>query len=329
MTNTSLDGLRKGGLIFFLTTLSLGAQQFKPAAQVASAPRAAGASPARASASPDKVVMKVGDEKITAAQIQMLVKSSPPQILRTVTAQEPSSTGEQYALMLALSQRAIRDHLDQDPEINLLMKMQEQQMLAQAEYKKLVNDVKVTSEDVSQYFAVHKSDFDRADVRQVTVRKKPTGAKPDIPGLSEKEARLKAEEIRKALVGGADATKLAENYKTELSVVYIEITPRDVRRASLQGDVQKQIFDLKDGKNSEIMENAQSVYFTQMVKHHNGQLNDVAREIESKLHKERLQAAIDNIKNSSNIWLDPDFFAAPAVPATLPAARPNGTPPTN
>jgi hypothetical protein len=255
--------------------------------------------------------MKVGDEKMTAAQMQMLVKSSPPQILRPVTEQEPRSMGEQYALMMALSQRAIRDHLDQHPEIQLLMKMQEQQMLAQAEYKKLVDDIRVTSEDVSQYFGVHKSDFDQADVRQVTVRKKSSNANPGIPGLSEDEARLKAEEIRNALAGGA------------------EITPRAVTRAILQGDAQKQVFDLKDGSVSEIMQTPQSFYFTQMVKHHNAQLTDVARQIESKLHRERLQAAVDNIKNSSNTWLDPDFFAAPALPATVPSARPNGRPPTN
>jgi hypothetical protein len=169
--------------------------------------------------------------------MQILVNSSLPQFQRTVTAQGTRSMGEQYALALALSQRAVRDHLDQDPEINLLIRMQEQRMLAQAEYKKLREDIKVTTEEVNQYFAVHKSDFEQADVRQVTVRKKPSNANPGIPGLSEEDARLKAEEIRNALAGGS--AKLAENYKAQLGVVYIEITPRAVTRLNLQDDVAK------------------------------------------------------------------------------------------
>jgi hypothetical protein len=171
--------------------------------------------------------------------MQILVNSSLPQFQRTVTAQGTRSMGEQYALALALSQRAVRDHLDQDPEINLLIRMQEQRMLAQAEYKKLREDIKVTTEEVNQYFAVHKSDFEQADVRQVTVRKKPSNANPGIPGLSEEDARLKAEEIRNALAGGSDSAKLAENYKAQLGVVYIEITPRAVTRLNLQDDVAK------------------------------------------------------------------------------------------
>jgi hypothetical protein len=56
-----------------------------------------------------------------------------------------------------------------------------------------------------------------------------------------------------------------------------------------------------------------------MVKHHDAQLSSATQKIEAKLYQQKLQAAIDGIKNSSNMWLDPDFFvAAPATPASNP-----------
>jgi len=338
--STKFHTMRLGGWILLATALSLGAQQPKspapatPAAPDASAKRDAQARPP---VPPDTVVLKVGDEKITAAEMQTFIKSMPPQIQRTMATQVPRNVGEKYAMTLALSQKAASDHLDQDPEIVQRLMFQKQQVLAQAEYKKLVGDIQVTPDEISAYFNAHKADFDQVEIRQITVRKKSADAEPGVPGLSETEARAKAEEIRTALAGGADPAKLAATYKTPPGAVDIEVTPRTVSRDTPQGDRGKDIFDLKDGEVSEIMENSQSFSFTQVVKHHDAQLADATRKIESMLHKEKIEAAVDSLKSASNTWLDPDYFAAPAAPPTAapvakpaaasPAAAPLATPP--
>lgn len=255
-----------------------------------------------------------------------------------MAAQVPRGVGEKYAMTLALSQKAAGDHLDQDPEIVQCLMFQKQQILAQAEYKKLVSDIQVTPEEISEYFNAHKTDFEQVEVRRITVRKKPADAKPDTPGLSEAEARAKAEEIRTALVGGADAAKLADKYKTPPGVVNIEVTPQTVSRDSQQGNRDKDIFDLKAGQVSEITENPQSFSFTQVVKHEDAQLADASKKIEATLRHEKIDSAVDGLKSASNIWLDPNYFAAPAAPpaaapaaakpvAAPPAAAPSATPP--
>ena len=316
--NAKFHTMRLGALILLAAALSLGAQQSNPPA-----PAVPSVSPdasakvdvqGRPSVPPGTVVLKVGDEKITAADMQAFIKSMPPQVQRMMATQVPRSMGEKYAMTLALSQKAASDHLDQDPEIIQRLKFQKQQILAQAEFKKLADDIKVTPDDISEYFNAHKADFEQVEVRRITVRKKPADAKADVPGLSEAEARARAEEIRTALAGGADPAKLAATYKTPLGVMNIEVTPRTVSRDTPQGDREKDIFDLKDGEVSEITENPQSFSFTQVVKHHDAQLADATKKIESKLRKEKIEAAVDGLKSASNIWLDPDFFAAPAAP---------------
>ena len=317
--NTKLHSMQLGLLILLAAAVPIRAQQPKPSAPAApplaapdasARPEAQGKPPVPA----DTVVLKVGDEKITAADLQTFIKGMPPQVQRMVATQVPRGVGEKYAMTLALSQRAVSDHLDQDPEIIQRLKFQKQQILAQAEFKKLADDIKVTPDDISEYFNAHKADFEQVEVRRITVRKKPADAKPGVPGLSEAEARARAEEIRTALAGGADPAKLAATYKTPLGVMNIEVTPRTVSRDTPQGDREKDIFDLKDGEVSEITENPQSFSFTQVVKHHDAQLADATKKIESKLRKEKIEAAVDGLKSASNIWLDPDFFAAPAAP---------------
>jgi hypothetical protein len=326
--NTKVHCIRLAGLVFLAGALPLGAQQSKPPAPAAP-PQASATSAAPASTipaapvpqhSPDKVVLKVGDRQVTAGEMDYLLGSLPPQVQRMVATQGPRSVGEQFALMVALSQKAVADHLNQDPEYTRRVQLQQQQMLAQAEYKKLGADIKVTPEEISQYFAAHKADFDEVEVRQVTVRKKAEGSTAGGPGLPPAEARAKAEEIRKALLAGEDPAKLADTYKAPPGAVYIETAPRTVRKGSLQGDSADKIASLKDGEISEVLENPQSFNFTQMVKHEDAQEASASEEIENKLKEQKLQAAVDGVKSSSNIWLDPDFFAAPPAPA--PGAQP-------
>jgi peptidyl-prolyl cis-trans isomerase C len=325
--------MRLGGLILLATALPLGAQQAKPPAPAT--PPATPDASAKADAQtkppvpPDTVVLKVGDEKITAADMQTVIKNMPPQVQHMVATQVPRSVGEKYALTLALSRKAVTDHLDQDLEIIQRLNIQKQQILAQAEFKKLAEDIKVTPDDISEYFNAHKADFEQVEIRQISVRKKPADAKLDVPGLSEAEARAKAGEIRTALAGGTDPAKLADKYKTPPGAVNIELTPKTVSRDSQQGDREKDIFALKDGEVSEIVENPQSFSFTQVVKHRDAQLAEATTKIESMLRRGKIEAAVDGLKSASNIWLDPDFFAAPAAPpAAAPAAKPAAASPT-
>jgi len=224
--NAKFHCMRLGGLILLATALPLGAQQAKspaparplavPDADASAKPDAQGKPPVP----PDTVVLKVGDEKMTAADMQTFVKTMPPQIQRTMTMQVPRNVGEKYALTLALSQKAVSDHLDQDPEIIQRLNIQKQQILAQAEFKKLTDDIQVTPDDISEYFNAHKDDFEQVEVRQISVHKKPADAKADVPGLSEAEARARAEEVRTALAGGADPAKLAASYNTPPGAVH-------------------------------------------------------------------------------------------------------------
>jgi hypothetical protein len=331
--NAKFQYMRLGGWILLATALPLGAQQSKPPAQAG--PLGAPGTSAKLDAQakppvpPGTVVLKVGDEKITAADMQNFIKNLPPQMQHMVATQVPRGVGEKYAMTLALSQKAVSDHLDQDPDIIQRLEFQKQQILAQAEFKKLTDDIQVTPDDISEYFNTHKADFEQVEFRQITVRKKPADAKPGVPGLSEAEARARAEEVRTALAGGADPAKLAASYKTPAGVVNIEVTPRTVSRDTPQGDREKDIFDLKDGEASEIKDDPQGFSFTQVVKHDDAQLADATKKIATTLRKGKIEAAVDNLKSASNIWLDPDFFAAPAAKpaAATPAAAPSATPP--
>jgi len=298
------------------------------------------AAPSKPQVPPDKVVMKVGDKQITAAEFQAIIQTLPPQVQRAAEIRGLKDVGDQYAKLVAIAEKAKTDGLDQKPEVKVKIELQQMQLLAQGEYQKINEDIKITPEDISQYFKDHQHDFEQVEIRQVSVRKRAASAKADAPGLPEADAKAKAEAIRAALASGEDAQKVHDQFKMD-NVVFFDPAPRAVRHGQLAGAMDQTAWSLKDGQVSDIQDNPVNFYFLQVVKHDTPALADVSKEIEGKIKEQKSQAALDSVESGAKIWLDPDYFkevkpenppapSAAAPKSTSPgptAAAPNSTPP--
>lgn len=284
------------------------AAQPKPALPAAAKP----ASPAKtATEGPGKVVLKVGSQNFTQGDMDFLVKSLSPQIQQTVAQQGLKPLGEQYALMALLSQLAEKDHLDASPEFRRQMALHRLQVLAQAEYGKLAQEIKVSPEEISQYYSAHASEFDQAQVREFLIRKQPEGAKEGTPGLSAQEAKVRADEIRKALAEGTDPKQVVEKFSAP-NTVMIDTEPRTIRHGQLVAALDKAAFELKDGEISEPLETPQALAFLQVAGHSRPELKEVSEDIENTLNQQKVQTAVEELKSKTTIWMDESYFKGPA-----------------
>ncbi len=275
-----------------------------------SAPSAAAAAQP---ASPDKVVMKVGDESVTQGQLEVIINSLNPQAQKSLSVQGRRPLGDQYVMIILLSQDAISHHLDSTPAFQHALAMARHQLLAQAAYQELARQSVVTPEDISKYFAAHQSDFEEAKVRQVAIRVRPEGAKEGTPGLTAAEAKSRAEEIRKALSTGNDPKKVAEQFQVA-GTVRVDAEPSVVRRGSMRADMEKAAFELKEGQISDVFDFPQSLVFFQAVSHTTPTLKDASSQIETTLRQQKVNNTLDELKKKTNIWMDDAYFAAPNQP---------------
>lgn len=285
------------------------------------APDQPGAS-AVATTPPDKVVMRVGSQQVTAGEMQAILRTLPQAFQRAASVQGMKVVGDQYSVLLALSQKAKSDGLDQTPEFKQKMELQRLQWLAQDEYQKLASEAKASPEQIGQYYQQNQSQFEQVEIRQVSVRKKPASADAaNAPGLPEPEARARAEAIRKALASGQDAAQVADQNKLP-NVVFFDPNPHPVRRGQLPGEMDKIAWTIKDGEVSEIQDNPMNLYFIQVVKHDRQDLKEVSGEIETKVRQQAFEKQLDALRQQANIWLDPQYFAPakPPVSQTPPAA---------
>jgi hypothetical protein len=273
----------------------------KPAAPVAQPPE-----------SPDKVVLKVGDERYTKADLDFLIDNMNAQAQRTLATQGRKPLGDQFATLVELSQQARSHHLDQTPAFEHKLAVQKQQLLAQAGYDEIVQQAKVSPEEVREYYLGHPSEFDQVMMRQFVVRKRAANA-PSGPGLPPEEAKSRAEAIRKAVVAGTDVKKVMEDFKAPGDVI-IEPEPHNARRGGMRPEVEKAVFTLKDGEVSEILDVAQALVFFQVTGHSTAELTDVSTQIEQTLQKQKVDAAMTDLKKKTVVWMDDQYFAAPLNP---------------
>jgi peptidyl-prolyl cis-trans isomerase C len=305
-----------------------GAQQPNPSGEPASSsrspnqhanpgtPAGTATNPASSTPSPDKVVLKVGDEQITQADLDFLLTNLGSQVQQTISTQGRRPIGERYALMLVLSQQAINDHLDSTSSFRQQAALQRRQMLAQAEYQHLMGHTPVSPDEIGQYYSTHPTEFDEVEVRQIVVRKKSEGAKEGTLGLAPQEARTRLEEIRKALVAGTDAKKVVQDLSDPKNI-QIDTSPRTVRRGQLLPALDKAAFELKDGEFSEIVEVPQALVLLQVVAHRRAEQKDVSAQIENSLRQQKLDAAVTDLKKKAAIWMDEDYFKIPQAPPVL------------
>ena len=298
------------------------------AAPAASAAKTEATSAQAVGASGGKVVLRVGEKEVTQADLDSLLSRLNPQVQQTVARQGKRSFGEQYAMMLILSSQAVDHHLDSSPDFQRQLAMQRMQMLAQAEYDALTRQAAVTPEETSKYFSEHPTEFEEAKVRQVVIRKKADDAAADAQGLPIAVGRARAEEIRKALTSGTEANKVVTDFSVP-NVIVIDAEPRSVRRGQLLPDLDKAVFQLKDGEVSELLETPQVFVMAQLISRRQLEQKDVSKDIEIKLRQQKIDAALADLRQKNPIWMDDQYFATPAATAAapnLPAPSPQPPP---
>jgi len=273
--------------------------------------------PKAASVPSNKVVLKVGEQQATADDLNFVLHSLNEQDQKAVESQGRRPLGEQYALTLLLAHQGAQDHLDATPNFRRQQAWERAQRLAQAEYEKMAQAIKVNPNEVGQYYSQHPKDFEQVEVRQVGIRKKTEDAKPDAPGLTTQDAEAKADAIRKALTTGTDIQKVATDFAVP-NIVFIDPGPKKLQHGQLSADLDKSIFSLKDGELSQSISTPQSIFFVQVLKHVQPELKEVQPTIEATLRQQRLQAELGDLRKKTTIWMDEDYFKSPATPAQPP-----------
>ncbi len=211
---------------------------------------------------PDTVVLEVAGKKYTAAQVDQMIASLPPQYQQAAHGQ-PQILNQLF-LMKHLAEEAEKSGLDKQSPYKDALEFGRVQVLSQAELVLLQNLTVIPDEDQKKYYKDHPEKFSEAKVRVIYVAFNPTPnkARADDKKLpTEAEARTKIEDLRKQIVAGTDFGKLArENSDDSASAAKDGDFGTITQKSSYPEPIKNAVFNLKQGEVSEPVKQPNGFY---------------------------------------------------------------------
>jgi peptidyl-prolyl cis-trans isomerase C len=265
---------------------------------------------------PDKVVMAVDDIKITAADFDRIVASMPQQYQAQARGPNRVLFANNLVQMYVLAQQARREKLDQDAQFQMMLKFQEDNMLATSMASVLSKANQPDDADVRKYYDDHKADYQQAVVSHILVHFQ--GAQSTLrPGqkeLTEAEALAKVQSLRQRIEAGEDFAKVAMAESDDVSSGAKGGDLGVVTHGMTVPAFEEAAFALKPGELSQPVKTQYGYHLIKVVSFDAKSFDAVRPEILRQMSPPLLQKAIDGLVQKANVTLDPDYFP-PASPA--------------
>lgn len=287
----------------------------------APAPAAAPAPPSLSD--PNKVVMTVGDQKITAGQYNALISSLPPQSQAAARGAGMRGFAERVAELLVVAQEAEKRKIDQEPKVKTEIEFQRYTILANEMVASLQKDVKVDDAAVEKYYNEHKNEFEVLKARHILIRVKgaPMQAKPGKPELTDEEALAKAQEIRKRLEAGEDFATLAKAESDDAGSGAQGGDLGEFRRGMMVPPFEEAAFAAKIGEVTQPVKSPFGYHLIKVESHTTKSLAEARPDIEKKLRPTLANEEVAAMRKSTTVVLDDSFFG-PAQPVPAAGLRP-------
>src|SRR5439155_26751778 len=125
-----------------------------------------------------KVVLTVGDEKMTVGEFEKFVDTLPEQYRAQARGAGKRQVADQLVGLKTLAQEARKRKLDQDPSYKTQLAFQAENLLAGTLYRDLSTNLKLAEADVRKYYDEHKNEYERVKARHILIRFRGSSAVP-------------------------------------------------------------------------------------------------------------------------------------------------------
>ena len=233
-----------------------------------------------------------------------------------------------YARLVAASEAAKRHHLETNPavakQLLIQQKLVHMQVLANTFYRQIEAEASnVPVPEIEKYYAGHKPDFARAEVRRLVVPKQfsTPGARP----LDASILKTRAEELRTRAAAGEDFDKLQQAAYEDLGIkAAISTTKLNmVRRTNLPAEESK-VLDLDPGQVTQVLESPNAFVVLKLESKEILSLEDAKPEIIPFLQRERAEQQIRDATESGKTQFNLQYFGLASAPELFPPPQVTG-----
>ncbi|HJT89920.1 MAG TPA: peptidylprolyl isomerase [Bryobacteraceae bacterium] len=267
---------------------------------------------APAKAPPDRVVLTVGDIKITAEQFDQIVDTLGEQVRAMARGPRRKEFADNIVNILALAQEGKREKLDSNPAYQEQAMFASASVLAQTTYAEMSKNLKMDDAAVHEYYDQHKAEFEQIHARHILIRVKdsPMPLAAGKKELTDEEALAKAKEIHQKLVDGANFEELA---KTESDDAQSAVKGGDLGffgHGKMVPPFEQAAFALKPGQLSDPVKTPFGYHLIKVEAVRS--FDEIKPEVERRAKAQQVQNSLKELVKKSNAVYDPEFFGMAA-----------------
>jgi peptidyl-prolyl cis-trans isomerase C len=299
-----------------------------PALFAQSTPAPAAATPKAATATagdPDPIVISAGSCTVRKSEFEAALKTLPAEYQSFAQGPGRKQFADDYLRMRLLANEGTKAGLQNDPEVVNQLNLMRENLVATAELKKIDSGINVTDAEVQKAYADGAKQYEQVKARHILIAPKGSAAaQPGKKELTDAEAKTKAEDLRKQIVGGASFDELAKKESDDVGSGARGGDLGSFSRGQMVPEFEQAAFNAKVGDVTPVVKTQFGYHIIKVEAHDSAPLEQVRPAIEKELKQTKLHAALDAMKESAHPTYDEAYFAPPPAPAA--AVAPESTP---
>jgi hypothetical protein len=300
-------------------------------------PAAANASPGASTANPSAVGMDqpvitlqggcepIGDITPSKDCVSIVTRE---QFEKVINALQPDMAADakrgfatNYGRLLIFSDAARALHLENDPNVQLIIHFVSQQVMAEGLKRHYTEQFAHPSEQqIQDYYNQNSAKYSETTLQRIIIPNNPgTG---DKPAVSDAESAAAAEKVRQRWIAGEDPVKLQQSV-FEAAGVTGAATPEINLGAKRPGSLpvnHEAVFQLKIGEVSQSYRDPAASFIYKAASVRQIPLSEVKDSIIKTLQQQLLQDKLESIGKSATPVLNDEYFGPPP-PSVAPAAK--------
>jgi peptidyl-prolyl cis-trans isomerase C len=258
----------------------------------------------------DKVLVQVNDVKITAGDLDMILKAYPENTRVYVTGPGRQQFFDQMVRTLVLAEEGKRRKLEDDPTYKAQAQYSLAAILANQTNEDVKKNIKINDMVLKHYMEEHQNEYTRLKARHILIRMKgsPVAVRAGQPERTEEEALAKAKELVARIKGGADFADLA---MTESDDVTSGQKGGDLGVFGLGQMVpsfEEAAYKLKPGEVSDPVKSPFGFHIIQLQERQIKPFDELKPELEAKVRPELTRKQVEEMVNKAKVILAPEVL---------------------
>jgi peptidyl-prolyl cis-trans isomerase C len=263
---------------------------------------------------PDRVVIQVGDLKLTSGQVSQILDAYPEN--QRVFANGPGRAQfiDQVVRVLLLSEEGRRRKLTETEAYKNQLMYSAAGILASNTDQDIKRKISGDEASLRAYYEAHKSEYEQIHARHILIRMQGSlvNLAPGQKELTDAEALAKALEIRQKILQGADFADLARTDSDDMGSSSKGGDLGFLKRGQTVPSFEDAAFALPTGQLSQPVKTPYGYHLIKVEERKPTRTFEELRpEIERTLGNEASRKFVEDLKAKTKVAIDPDFSETP------------------